>query len=91
MEHEKLRVTCHNEDDGNVSEIEADPEDYVAMVIAAMYEKFHLEPRDGDRLRCDATGDNVFAHSEKKLEAYKATYCRELVWLFSSDQGGALR
>lgn len=91
MDHKELLVTCYNEDDGAMVTITGTPNDDVRAIVAAMFANFKLDRRPGDRLRCEVTGDDVFTHLEDKLEAYRATRCHELVWLFSADQGGALR
>jgi len=88
-EHE-LQVTVHDEDDGNVFHIKATHEELVRSVVDRMYRgDLHRDRREGDRLRCDANGDDVFAHLEERLEHYAKTHCHELVWDFTGDQGGA--
>ena len=85
-----LKVTVHDEDDGSVFQIEGEPQERVAAVVERLYHG-HLrrERRDGDRLRCDADGDDVFAHLDEKLQSYRSTRCRALIWNFLGDQGGA--
>ena len=85
-----LKVKVHDEDDGSVFHIEGKPEERVDAVVERLY-KDHLqrERREGDRLRCDANGDDVFAHLGEDLQTYRATRCRGLVWNFLGDQGGA--
>lgn len=85
----ELLVTVHNEDNGLPVEIHAEPESLVSTVIAKMYEKFNLTRKPNDRLRCESTGADVFAYANDRLSAYEHTRCRDLVWLFAGDQGGA--
>lgn len=89
MDHEELQVTVHNEDDGDVATIPGRPEQWVREIVEAMYAAFNLEKQPGDRLRCEAGGDDVFAHMDETLEAYRAIHCHTLVWLFAAEQGGA--
>src|SRR5437868_11068783 len=85
-----LKVTVHDEDDGSVFEIEGEPQERVEAVVERLYRN-HLgrERREGDRLLCDANGDDVFAHLATDLQAYRSTHCHALVWNFIGDQGGA--
>jgi len=90
MKDKDLKVTVHDEDDGSVLKIEGEPQERVEAVVQRLYhDHLHRERREGDRLRCDANGDDVFAHLSEDLQAYRSTHCRELVWNFLGDQGGA--
>jgi hypothetical protein len=85
-----LRVTVHDEDDGSVFRLDGEPQELVETVVDRLYQDhLHRERRQGDRLRCDGSGDDVFAHLSQHLEAYRATHCRGLVWNFLGDTGGA--
>lgn len=89
-ERRELSVTIHDEDDGTVVHIPATPEAPVGTVVDRYYkDHLHRERHDGDRLRCEANGDDVFTHLDEHLEHYAKTECRALVWLFVGDQGGA--
>lgn len=85
-----LQVTVHDEDDGSIFQIDGEPQELVEAIVDRLYQD-HLrrERREGDRLRCDGSGDDVFAHLSQHLQAYRATHCRGLVWNFLGDQGGA--
>jgi hypothetical protein len=88
--HRDLEVTVHDEDDGSIFHIKATPDELVRTVVDRLYsDDLHRERRDGDRLRCEANGDSVFAHLDEHLERYAETHCHELIWLFTGDQGGA--
>jgi hypothetical protein len=85
-----LKITVHDEDDGSVFKIEGEPQEQVEAVVQRLYsDHLRRERREGDRLRCDANGDDVFVHLAEHLQAYRSTHCRELVWNFLGDQGGA--
>ncbi len=85
-----LTVTVHDEDDGNVYALPAKPETLVQAVVDDLYTNhLHRERRQDDRLRCDANGDDVFAHLQERLRHYEETHCRHLVWDFTGGQGGA--
>jgi hypothetical protein len=86
----ELVVTIHDEDDGSVIKIEGRPNDQVKTIVDELYrDHLNRERRENDRLRCEANGEDVFGHLEKHLQAYEATECRALVWVFCGDQGGA--
>ncbi|BDI34042.1 hypothetical protein CCAX7_60930 [Capsulimonas corticalis] len=60
------------------------------MVIAEMYEKFHITPKDDDRLSCEATGQDVLVFRAMTLKEYIAAgQCHKLEWLFVGGTGGA--
>jgi hypothetical protein len=86
----ELRLTVHDEDDGSVFHIKGEAEGTVAVVVHKLYsEHLHRDRLSGDRLRCDANGDDVFEHLEEQLRNYRKTHCHQLVWNFVGDQGGA--
>ena len=85
-----LVVTIHDEDAGGQPvKVEAEPASTVGHVIEQMYLKFKTQHQDGDRLRCEETGQDVFAHSAEHLEAYARHSCAKLEWLFARKTGGA--
>lgn len=85
-----LEVTVHDEDDGSVFQIGGKPQERVDAVVQRLYrDHLHRERREGDRLRCDNNGDDIFAHLSENLQAYRSTACHNLVWNFLGDQGGA--
>ena len=85
-----LIVTAHDEDDGSVYHLSAEPEPLVKVVVDDLYANYlHRERREDDRLRCEANGDDVFAHLDERLRQYEETHCRGLVWDFAGGQGGA--
>jgi hypothetical protein len=89
-DHE-LTVTVHDEDDGGIFHIAGNPQDQVQAVVDRLYhDHLHRERLDGDRLRCDGSGDDVFSHLSQHLRAYESTHCHALVWNFIGDQGGAI-
>jgi hypothetical protein len=90
-QHRDLDVTVHDEDDGSAYHLYADPETLVKTVVDDLYENhLHRERRPDDRLRCDANGDDVFAHLDERLRQYEETHCRQLVWDFTGRPGRRL-
>jgi hypothetical protein len=85
----KLVVTVHDEDDGNIYRIPAEPEELVAHVVERLYTDLHRDRLPGDRLRCEGGGGDVFGYQDERVEHYARTQCDKLVWLFTGDQGGA--
>jgi hypothetical protein len=85
-----LIVTVHDEDAGGAPiTIDSQPSDTVASVIQAMYSRLNAQHQDGDRLRCEETGADVFQYSGERVEAYVHQHCSKLVWLFTAKTGGA--
>src|SRR5436309_798838 len=83
-------VTVHDEDaGGDPIKIEAHPSATVDSVIAAMYTQLKAPRQQGDRLRCDEGGGDVFQYGGEHLEAYAMQHCSKLVWLFTAKTGGA--
>ncbi len=89
-EKRDLTVTIHDEDAGGKPiKVEAAPSATVATVIEKMYDHLHSEHQEGDRLRCEATGDDVFGHVAEHLGDYAESSCEKLEWLFARKTGGA--
>jgi hypothetical protein len=90
-EHEKVRITVHNEDDGDVYHLRARATATLERVIDRLYErKLRRERRDDDRLGCEAGGEEVFQFEHLSFETYLAEgHCPGLVWLFVAGTGGA--
>lgn len=85
-----LLVTVHDEDAGGQSiTIEANPSETVDAVIATMYDTLKRQRQQGDRLRCEEGGGDVFQHGGEHLEAYARQHCSKLIWLFTAKTGGA--
>jgi hypothetical protein len=82
-----LTVTVHNEDNGDSLELHAGPGTPVGTLIRRMYEKWRIERRDGDRLRCGDGGETLWGHEDEKLGEF-AERCG-LTWLFAGEHGGA--
>ncbi|HEV3188490.1 MAG TPA: hypothetical protein VGZ04_10675 [Acidimicrobiales bacterium] len=88
--NEPHQVVVHDEDDGNAYRIDVVGDELVRTVVEILYEdKLHRERRADDRLRCEANGEDVFAHEHELLREYRERFCHALVWLFAGGQGGA--
>lgn len=89
-ENHELTVTVHDEDAGGKPiKVEAARSATVATVIEKIYDHLHSQHQDGDRLRCEATGDDVFGHVAERLGDYAESSCEKLEWLFARKTGGA--
>lgn len=85
-------VTVINEDNGLPYPLHVGRGQTIGKIMEQMYKKMKLERQPGDRLRCEAGGEDVFAFSEMRLRDYLAAgHCPDLVWLFAGDTGGACR
>jgi hypothetical protein len=88
---EKVKVTVHNEDDGDEYHLHARISSTLAKAIARLYkDKLRRERREDDRLTCEAGGEDVFQYEDLTFEAYLADgHCPGLQWLFVAGTGGA--
>jgi hypothetical protein len=85
-----LLVSVYNEDNGLSEDLRAGRGTPVSTVIERMYEKFRLERQPDDRLRCEGTGEDVFAYAGMHLGDYlEAGHCPDLRWTFAGGTGGA--
>lgn len=83
-------VTIHDEDAGGAPiRINAQREAKVAEVIEALYKHLNTPRADGDRLRCEGNGEDVFAHTGEELDSYARQHCTKLEWLWARKTGGA--
>lgn len=86
-----LAVTILNEDDGRQCRLQAGPGTPIRSLLQRFYtQELHRERRPDDRLRCEASGEDVFQFSELHLREYlEAGHCPGLIWRFASASGGA--
>lgn len=90
-EPKTVHVTVHNEDDGDAYRLTAKRDKPLAHVIEELYEdKLRRERQPDDRLRCEASGEDVFQFEVLTFDAYlDAGHCPKLEWLFAGGTGGA--
>ncbi len=87
---QKIAITVLDEDDGHEGKVYGEPRTLVRTLIEEMYAKIiGRQPQPGDRLRCEGTGQDVFAFADQHLEAYVAAHCHSHEWLFAGQTGGA--
>jgi hypothetical protein len=85
-----LVISVYNEDNGLSEDLHAGRGTPVSTLIERMYEKFRLERQPDDRLRCEGTGEDVFAYAGTHLGDYlQVGHCPNLQWLFAGGTGGA--
>ncbi|MEU7786632.1 hypothetical protein [Amycolatopsis sp. NPDC049159] len=85
-----LVVTVYDEDAGGPPfAVEGGPGEKVSKMIAAVYAELKREPKPDDRLTCLATGEDVRQYGDLHLRDYASGKCRDLVWTFVRDTGGA--
>ncbi len=86
-----LTVTILNEDDGRQHPMQAGPGTPIHALLQRFYaQELHRERRPDDRLRCEASGEDVFQFSELHLRQYlEAGHCPGLIWRFATASGGA--
>lgn len=83
-------VHITNEDDGETVKIGANNGTKISEIITEMYTDFRVERHPNDRLRCLASGENVFPFEHLTMKEYlQQGHCPELKWAFASETGGA--
>ena len=84
------RVEDVNENNGQEFQLEAPGKIKLEVLFTEMYAKLGVPRRGDDRLRCEATGEDVFGFAQLTLGQYlEAGHCSCLVWLFAGGTGGA--
>ena len=85
-----LVIQVYDEDAGGPPfSIGGGPGEKVSKMIAAVYLALRVEPKPDDRLTCLATGEDVRQYGDMHLREYASGECRDLVWTFARDTGGA--
>jgi|CXWL01.1.fsa_nt_gi hypothetical protein len=92
-EQKEARITIEviNEDNGQRVKVGGGPGTPVRNLIREMYHDFGIEQDPADRLRCQASGEDVFQYADLHLREYVAQHCAARVWLFARPTGGAGR
>ncbi|MGC3991997.1 MAG: hypothetical protein QM796_20360 [Chthoniobacteraceae bacterium] len=86
-----IEITVVNEDNGKIIKIAAFPNEKIEDVISRIYDRFKVEPKGDDRLRCEVGNSSVFEFKNLTVREYvSAGHCACLVWLFASGTGGAV-
>ncbi|MEV0623571.1 hypothetical protein AB0I81_60360 [Nonomuraea sp. NPDC050404] len=86
----RLVVQVYDEDAGGPPFVfDGGPGEKVSKIIKEVYGKLELEPKPDDRLTCLATGEDVRQYGDMHLRDYASGRCRDLVWTFVRDTGGA--
>ncbi len=85
-----LVVQVYDEDAGGPPlPVAGGPGEKVSKIVEAAYVKLGAAPKPEDRLTCLATGEDVRQYGDMHLREYASGKCRELVWTFVRDTGGA--
>lgn len=89
--HKKVEITVIHEDSGRDTKVEIEAAEKVTVetVIDRAYKKLHQERQVGDRLRCECSGESVFAHSTETIEQFLREQEGCTTWLFAGPTGGA--
>jgi hypothetical protein len=92
-EHGKVTVTVVNEDNGREYELHGGKSEPLANLVKQLYDAKLKTPRKpDDRLRCESSGEDVFAYADQGLtvdQYFKAGHCPDHTWLFAGGTGGA--
>src|SRR5437870_3896366 len=88
---QNITIAVHNEDNGSNYEFNAGPGTPISAIITRLYsEKLRRERQNDDRLRCELSGEDVFAFTALHLRDYfEQGHCRDGKWVFVGGTGGA--
>jgi hypothetical protein len=85
-----VTITVVNEDDGRTFTLHAGIGVTVGHEVIELYKALHRDREADDRLRCEATGEDVFSFEGLKIRDYFAQgHCPEHAWAFTGCTGGA--
>jgi len=85
-----ISVEIVNENNGDEFRVKALKQTKLETLITEMYTKLGVPRRADDRLRCEATGEDVFGFAQLTMGQYlEAGHCHCLVWRFVGGTGGA--
>lgn len=86
----QLVIQVYDEDAGGPPfTVLGGPGEKVSKIVEVAYAKLQLTPTAEHRLTCLATGEDVRQYGDMHLREYAAGRCRDLVWTFVRDTGGA--
>ncbi len=91
QEPHTVTIAVHNEDTGKKAiELKGESTDSVQTFIDKLYEALRTTRKADDRLRCGASGVNVFSYANLKIADFERQHCAAHEWVFAGATGGAL-
>lgn len=85
-----IEFTIVNEDNGREYRVQQGPGTPLHALIDKAYERMGISRQQGDRLRCEGSGEDVIQFASMHLRDYLASgHCAGRVWLFAGGTGGA--
>lgn len=88
-----VTLTVVNEDTGKEYELHGGPGEPLATLVNELYKaKLKTERKPDDRLRCESSGEDVFAYADQGLtlgEYFDHGHCPDHIWLWAGGTGGA--
>ena len=88
-----VTVTVVNEDNGKEYELHGGHGEPLINLVNQLYaSKLKTERKGDDRLRCESSGEDVFAFADQGMSVgayFEAGHCPDHTWLFAAGTGGA--
>jgi hypothetical protein len=91
-EGKSITLEVVNEDTGKEIELHGGKGTPLQTIVDEMYAKMKVTPKGDDRLRCEGSGEDVFAYAKQGMklgEYFDSGHCPDHVWLFAAGTGGA--
>jgi hypothetical protein len=84
-----VNIVVHNEDTGGNIDLKGESTDTVQSFIDKLYEALRTTHKADDRLRCGASGVNVFSYAKLTIAEFQRQHCAAHEWVFAGATGGA--
>jgi hypothetical protein len=85
-----VNIVVHNEDTGGKPiDLKGESTDTVQSFVDQLYKALRTTRKDGDRLRCGASGVSVFAFLSLSIADFQHQQCAAHEWTFAGATGGA--
>jgi hypothetical protein len=86
----QVNIVVHNEDTGGKPiDLRGESSDTVQSFIDKLYEALRTTHKADDRLRCGASGVNVFSYASLTIDDFQRQQCAAHEWVFAGATGGA--
>lgn len=84
-----VTIVVHNENTGKPIQLNGGSTDSVQSFIDKLYESLRTTHKPDDRLRCGASGVNVFTYANLTIADFERQHCAAHEWEFAGATGGA--
>jgi hypothetical protein len=85
-----VNIVVHNEDTGGKPiDLQGESTDMVQSFVDKLYGALRTTHKADDRLRCGASGVNVFSYATLTMNDFQHQQCAAHEWIFAGATGGA--